>query len=71
MILNRFTSNLGGGVVDLVKLQWVNIYPLFPANMKPTGCYGIVVDREKGQWLFVNAIINGLYTICKFQLRAN
>ena len=70
MILNRFTSNLGGNVVDLVKLQWVNIYPLFPANMKPTAGYGIVVDREQGQWLFVNALINSKYTICKFHLRA-
>jgi hypothetical protein len=70
MILNRFTSDLGAGVVDRVKLQWVNIYPLFPANMKPTAGYGIVVDREQGQWLFVNALINSKYTICKFQLRA-
>ena len=52
------------------KYNFVNIYPLFPDNMKPTNGRGIVFDREKGQWLFVNALINSKWTICKFQLRA-
>ena len=52
------------------KYDFVNIYSLFPANMKPTRGCGIVVDRENGQWLFVAALINNKYTICKFQLRA-
>jgi len=50
--------------------NFTNIYTLFPNNMKPTNGNGIVVDREKGQYLFVNALINSKWTICKFQLRA-
>jgi hypothetical protein len=50
--------------------NFTNIYPLFPGNMKPTDGNGIVVDRENGQWLYVNALINNKWTICKFQLRA-
>ena len=52
------------------KYDFTNIYPLFPANMKPTRASGIVVDKQNAQYLFINALINNKWTICKFQLRA-
>ena len=76
LILNRFSANdvsdnPGGTTINRTKKDFVNIYRLFPSNMKPTDVYGIVVDREKGQWLFVNARVNSKWTICKFQMRVN
>jgi len=75
VLLNRFvgtevSNNVTATVINNRKKYFRNIYPLFPTNMKPTEIYGIVVDREKGQYLFVNALINSKWTICKFQLRA-
>ena len=75
LILNRFSANdvsdnFGGVTINRTKKDFINIYSLFPSNMKPTEVYGIVVDRENGQWLFVNALVNSKWTICKFQMRA-
>jgi len=52
------------------KYQRVNLYPLFPDNMKPTSGHGICVDRDKGQYLFVCCTIGANEYIVKFQMRS-
>ena len=72
-LLSKFTVSkplVGNAIGTRPKYDFVNIYPLFPANMKPTLGSGIAVDRENVQYLFINALINSKWTICKFQLRA-
>ena len=52
------------------KYQRVNLYPLFPDNMKPTSGHGIGIDRVNGQYLFVCCTIGANEYIVKFQMRS-
>ena len=52
------------------KYQRVNLYPLFPDNMKPTSGHGIGIDRVQGQYLFVCCTIGANEYIVKFQMRS-
>lgn len=63
---------VGGTFTELFnqKYQRVNLYPLFPANMKPTSGHGIGIDRVQGQYMFVCCTIGANEYIVKFHLRA-
>lgn len=69
---SNLTSVTTAGFTTLFnqKYQRVNLYPLFPANMKPTSGHGIGIDRVQGKYIFVCCTIGANEYIVKFQMRS-